>query len=65
VKNITKMKLTFNLDEFLNEPIKKRINQLNISQDEFWNMAGQNLLNMSKEGLPTANDIINFKLDAK
>lgn len=55
------MKLTFNLDEFLDKPIRDRIAQLNISKDEFWNRAGQNLLNMSKKGLPEPNDIINYE----
>jgi hypothetical protein len=56
------MKITFNINENLKEAVTSRCKELKIKSDEFWNIAGQNLVNMSKKGLPEANDIKNFEL---
>lgn len=55
------MRKQVNINNELYDLIELRGKQLNISVDEFINIACQNLYNMSKNGLPTANDIYNFK----
>jgi hypothetical protein len=59
------MKRSFNIHPELDKLAMERMLLLGISSDEFWNIAGQNLLIMSKYGLPEANQINQFNWQNK
>ena len=54
------MKRSFNVHPELDRLAMERMLLLGISSDEFWNIAGQNFLIMSKYGLPEPNQINQF-----
>ena len=54
------MKLTININPELSELVNNRIEKLGISRDEYFNTAAQYFLIMTKEGIPTADSIMEF-----
>jgi hypothetical protein len=59
------MRQIFEINPELAKLTRERAEKLGISISDFWNIAGQNLLAMSKTGLPEVNQVMNFNWSEK